>query len=214
MSIQKSNFKYCQSSKPTVSGLLIFILFFLLFLSSGCRGIYRKVETPTPEVAVKEETSGWKFIPIGISDSGAGAVQIDFAIRNEMQEWSVMKSDAVVKVMTSAGEEKPCGTVKLGSGGHYIPPNLQLRGYTLKDKSVQTLQVLCEGVTAKDAKKLKISYSYVLGEYDYYAQDKNKIEDEQEVPLDAIVTDLKYPFDNASGINAASTNDAIPALNE
>jgi hypothetical protein len=43
---------------------------------------------------------------------------------------------------------------------------------------------------------------------------KTKIEDEQEVPLDAIVTDLKYPFDNASGINAASTNDAIPALNE
>ena len=194
-------------------GLMVFLLF-LLITASGCRGIYRQVATATPEAEAVESKKDWNIIPIGIRKTETNAVQVDLAIHNESDDWSVMSADNQAILTTKSGERLPCSTVKISSGGHYIPPNFQLRGFTLKDKSIQKLHVICNGTEPSNASQLSVTYSYMLGEYDYYAQQKNMVETTQVVALDAIIQDLQYPATSISGITLTPTTEVIPALNK
>jgi hypothetical protein len=54
--------------------------------------------------------------------------------------------------------------------------------------------VECAGVEASAGATLAIPYTYVTGQYNYYEQDKNRVDDQMEVNLDEVATDLTYPM--------------------
>jgi hypothetical protein len=92
-----------------------------------------------------------------------------------------------------------------------------MRGYitgTKTEPETQLVYVECADAEAAPDAKLSISYTYVTGQYNYYEQDKNKVDDELELNLDEVVTDLTYPLiEQAEGL-AQKVDTEIVALNK
>ncbi len=202
--------------------LLICISLLILMSLSGCRGFRRQMlPTPAPGAPPPGEGQsaapagqGWALIPLNIATSAEGDLHVDLAARNDTGQWSVMKAqDKPATLKTSSGKEIQCDTVKVSSGGHYIPPAFQFRGYTLKDGKTQLLSVECKGADPYGA-KIIVPYTYVTGKYDYYAQEKGKAEGLLEADLGKVQATLTYPAATPDAGKAQALSEAIPSLND
>jgi hypothetical protein len=168
--------------------------------------------------AAGKGSNGWSAVVTNIGKSEAGDLHIDITIRNETGDWSAMKAaDGKPAVLTSGGKNINCDTIFVGTGGHRLAPGFQMRGYitgTKTEPETQLVYVECAGAEAAPDAKLSISYTYVTGQYNYYEQDKNKVDDELELNLDEVVTDLTYPLiEQAEGL-AQKVDTEIVALNK
>jgi len=147
---------------------------------------------------VSTTSKGWSAVVTNVTRSDAGDLHIDLAIRNETSDWSAMKAtEGEPAILTSDGESTQCDTVFVSTGGHRIAPGFQMRGYiggTKAEPKIQRLYVECKGADANPGSKLSVDYSYVTGQYNYYEQDKNKVDETMEINLDEVVTDLTYPI--------------------
>ena len=143
-------------------------------------------------------STGWSAVATNIEKSESGDLHIDITIRNETGDWSAMNSmDDKPALLTNSGKSISCDTVFVSTGGHRLAPGFQMRGYTAgttAEPVTQLIYVECAGAEATAGSILTIPYSYVTGQYNYYEQDKNKIEANLEINLDEVKTDLVYPI--------------------
>ncbi|MEJ2263004.1 MAG: hypothetical protein P8X95_06135, partial [Anaerolineales bacterium] len=143
-----------------------------------------------------KESAGWSALATGIGESGSGNLHIDLALRNNTGDWSAMRAaEGEPAVLTAGGKNTDCDTVFVSSGGHRIAPGFQMRGYITGTKAEPTTQLVyveCAGAQVASGSRLSIPYSYVTGQYNYYEQDKNKVDSKLEIDLDDVATDLTY----------------------
>lgn len=176
--------------------ILIPIFIAYAMLSFACKYIVLPEGLGSPEEAEREST-GWSAVATNVGKSETGDLHIDLTIRNETGDWSAMEAIAGQPAfLTSGGKRIDCDTTFVSTGGHRLAPGFQMHGYTsgtVSDPVIQPVYVECAGVEAAPGSTLSIPYSYVTGQYNYYEQDKNKVDDKLEIDLDAIVTDLNYP---------------------
>ena len=165
-----------------------------------------------------KESSGWSAVATNVGKSEGGDLHVDFTIRNETGDWSAMKAaEGKPAVLTSGGKSTDCETVFVSTGGHRLAPGFQMRGYTAGTKSepvIQSIYVECAGVEAAPGSKLSIPYSYVTGQYNYYEQDKNKVDGKLEINLDDLAKDLVYPVDQPVDGLVQDASSEIVALNK
>lgn len=148
---------------------------------------------------------GWSAVVTGVSQTDAGDLHVDLAIRNETGDWSMLKPvDGQPAVLTSGGTKHNCETVFVGTGGHRLAPGFQMRGYMSGSKSdpkVQLLYVECKGVQAGPGAKLAVNYLAYTGELDYYHQDDGQSSGTFELELDQVEAGLSYPvFEEIEGL--------------
>ncbi len=157
------------------------------------------------ELSRKTTSRGWSAVVTGVSQTAAGDLHVDLAIRNDTGDWSMLKTvEGQPAVLTSGGIEHNCETVYVGTGGHRLAPGFQMRGYTAGTKSeprTQLLYVECKGVQAEAGATLAVNYLAYTGEMDYYRQEEGQSSGSLEVELDQVVTDLTYPvFETIDGL--------------
>lgn len=140
--------------------------------------------------------SGWYATATNIGKSASGDLHIDITIRNDTGDWSAMNAiENKPATLSSGGKNTSCSTVFLSTGGHRLAPGFQMRGYTAGTKTepvTQLIYVECAGADVAAGARLTVPYSYVTGQYNYYEQDKNKVEDNLEISLDEISSSLVY----------------------
>jgi len=142
------------------------------------------------------ENKGWSAVATNIGNSDTGDLHIDLAIHNETGEWSAMVAAGKPAVLTAGGKKTNCETVFVGTGGQRLAPGFRMRGYIGGKQSEQKIQMLyveCAGGEAAPGSKLSIDYTYVVGEYNYYEQDKNKADGTLTIDLDQADGGLAYP---------------------
>jgi hypothetical protein len=92
-----------------------------------------------------------------------------------------------------------------------------MSGYTAgtkADPATQAIYVECAGAETAPGSKLSIPYTYVTGQYNYYEQDKNKVEDKLEIDLDATSADQVYPvYEQIEGLIQGSDIEIV-AINK
>jgi hypothetical protein len=163
------------------------------------------IVTPQPDVTpTSAAAKGWTALVTAVGKSDSGDLRVDITIRNETQDWSSMQASAnKPAVLTSGGKTSNCDTVFVGTGGNYLAPGFQMRGYTAGTRAEpkdQLLYVECKGATAEPGSKLSIQYSYVTGPFNYYVT-ANPTNAELDLDLDQINKDLKYPVvDSTEGL--------------
>jgi hypothetical protein len=179
------------NKKILIPVLLAYISFIL-----ACAYIVLPEGLETPESANKEST-GWSAMVTNIGKSDTGDLHIDITIRNGTGDWSALRTaEGKPAVLTSGGKATNCDSVFVGTGGHRLAPGFQMQGYIAGTKTepyIQLIYVECAGAEITPGSKLSIPVSYVTGQYNYYEQDKNKVDDKLEINLDEIATDLAYP---------------------
>jgi hypothetical protein len=151
--------------------------------------------------ATSGETSkgsiGWSAVATNIGKSESGDLHIDISIRNETGDWSAMDAvDDKPALLTTTGKSINCDTIFVSTGGHRLAPGFQMRGYTAGTKTepvTQFIYVECAGAEAVSGSTLTIPYTYVTGQYNYYEQDKNKVESNLKINLDEVMPNLEYP---------------------
>lgn len=194
------------------------ILTIVMIAAAGCRGFRRPMGLPTPTPSAGESSSvgkGWSMFPIAVTKTDTGDLRVDLAVRNNTGDWSAMAATGEpAELMAKDGKKTPCDTVQVGTGGHYVPPDFQIRGYTLRGNKTQTLFVECKGVEPAAGQQLNVPYSFVPGEYDYYAQDKNRTQAYVIVDLDLVSPPLTYPVAEPSAVKAQAITEPISALNK
>jgi hypothetical protein len=157
------------------------------------------IVTPEPDVTpTSVAAKGWSAVITNIGKNDAGDLHIDITIRNETQDWSTMQASAGRPAVLTAGDGKTsnCDTVFITTGGNYLAPGFQMRGYTggtQAEPKNQLLYVECKGVTATPGSKLSVEYSYVTGPFNYYIT-ANPTNAKLELDLDQVAKDLKYPI--------------------
>lgn len=198
-----------------------FLLFFIL-LNLACKYIVLP-EGLELQGASAGESMGWNAVATDITTSDSGDLHIDLTIQNRTGDWSAMVAEeGKPAVLTSDSESISCETVFVSSGGHRLAPGFQMRGYSAGTKSepvIQPIYVECPGAEVSPGSKLSIPYSYVTGQYNYYEQDKNIVDDRLEIDLDTITPDLVYPlfeevdgFIQEPGIEIEALNKVILSL--
>lgn len=180
-------------------GILVYLL-----ISWACKYIVLPEGLDTQGAAGKG-ANGWSAVATKIEKSGSGDLRIELTIRNGTGDWSAMAAQAgKPAALTSAGKTANCDTVFVSTGGHRLAPGFQMRGYTAGTKSApvpQAIYVACAGAEAAPGATLSIPYTYVTGQYNYYEQDKNKVEDTLVVPLDEAAPDQVFPvFEPVDGL--------------
>ena len=160
---------------------------------AGCGYIVTPEDESTPTPAA---TQGWGAVATKI-DAAGSALHVDLTIRNDTGAWSAMQATpgtpAVLK--TSDGKSTDCATVFVGTGGAYLAPGFQARGYTggtLDKPATQLLYVECAGATAGAGSRLSIPYSYFTGDFNYYAPTAARSAT-LDIGLDKAAADLQYP---------------------
>ena len=141
----------------------------------------------------------WHAMVTGVSQSEAGVLHIDLAIRNDTGDWSTMRavSGRPAVLTTTDGKSTDCDTVFVSTGGHRLAPGFQMRGYTARENGElkpQLLYVECEGVTASAGSTLSIDYVSFNGILDDYEPEANKAAGVLELSLDEVSADLQYPI--------------------
>ncbi|MBN2549691.1 MAG: hypothetical protein JXB15_11065 [Anaerolineales bacterium] len=174
---------------------ILFLVLVWAVVSCACDYIVLPEEEDTSKADASKD---WSAVVTSISQTGAGDLHVDLAIRNETGDWSTMLA-AVDKpaVLSVGGKTTNCDTVFVSSGGHRLAPGFQMRGFvtgTKADPKIQLLYVECKGVQAAPGARLSIDYAYFTGEYNYYEQQANKKNAVMVVDLDQIASDLQYPI--------------------
>lgn len=198
--------------KITSAVLLVYLL-----MSCACKYIVLP-EGLDAQAASGAGSAGWSAVVTNIDESDSEELHVDITVRNETGDWSAMNASiGKPAVLTSGGEDVNCDTVFVSTGGHRLPPGFQMRGYTSGSKYeplTQLIYVECAGAEATPGSTLSIPYSYVTGQYNYYEQDKNIVEDRLEIDLDMVATDLEYPvFEQVDGLVQESDTEII-AINK
>jgi len=143
-------------------------------------------------------STGWSAVATNIGKSESGDLRIEITIRNETGDWSAMDADDNKPAsLTNSGKSISCDTIFVSTGGHRLAPGFQMRGYTVGTKTepvTQLIYVECAGAEATPGSILSIPYTYVTGQYNYYEQDKNKVEANLDINLDEVITNLVYPI--------------------
>jgi hypothetical protein len=160
------------------------------------------IVTPEPDVTpTSPSAKGWTAVVTKVGKNDAGDLHIDITIRNETQDWSSMQATPGTPAVLTASDGKTtnCDTVFVSTGGNYLAPGFQMRGYTggtQADPKNQLLYVECKGAAVAPGSKLSIPYSYVTGPFNYYIT-ASPTNAKLELDLDKVVTDLKYPVAEA-----------------
>jgi hypothetical protein len=162
---------------------------------------------------------GWIAQATNVSTSDAGDLHIDLTILNETGEWSAMQAVTAKPALlnTADGLTTDCETVFVSTGGHYLAPGFQMKGYTVKteaEPSTQLIYVECKGANASPGSKLTIDVSYVTGQYNYYDKTATETSTRLEVDLDKVSTDLTYPIVTPVDGLITKFGDKITGLNE
>ncbi len=197
----------------------IYLLSIVMAVSLGCRGIRRDMSaTPTPAENASAAGKGWVVIPLAVTQSAAGDLRVDLAVENDTGLWSTLAAADLKEkpstVTTADGKSVPCDVVEVGSGGHYIPPGFRFKGYVNKKGETVPLHVECKGAGSSSGAKLTIPYTYIPGEYDYYAQEKGKTEGKFEVGLDKTTSDLTFPVASVAYTAARAIDEPFSTLNK
>lgn len=194
------------------------VLAMVMIAAAGCRGFRRPMGLPTPTPGPGESSSvgkGWSMFPIAVTKTAAGDLHVDLAVRNDTGDWSSMAATGEpAELMAKDGKKTPCETVQVGTGGHYLPPGFQIRGHSLRGGKTQALFVECKGAEPAAGQQLNVPYAFIPGEYDYYAQDKNRTPAYVIVDLDLVSSALTYPAAEGSTVKAQAITEPIPALNK
>jgi hypothetical protein len=191
-----------------ISSLLLYACAYIVVPNLGGSS-----SNPTPL-----DSKGWTALVTNVGSSSAGDLHVDITIQNETGDWSVMQAAAgrPVVLTTSDGKTTNCDTVFIGTGGNYLAPGFQMRGYTGGTKAepkTQLLYVECKGAAATPGSKLSVDYSYVTGPYNYYVAAK-PISAKFELNLDEVASDLKYPIAEPVQGLIEKTDAKIVAIND
>jgi hypothetical protein len=165
-----------------------------------------------------KESKGWSAVATHVGTNDAGDLHIDLAIKNETADWSAMQAVTGKPAVFTGGSGKStnCTTVFVGTGGHRLAPDFQMRGYIAGKKAeplTQLIYVECAGVEMEAGSRLAISYIYVTGEYNYYYPETNKVDAAMEINLDEIVQDIQYPAADAAAEMIQVPGSEITGLN-
>lgn len=200
-----------------IKKVIVPILLVYLFSIYACAYIVLPEGLDAPE-EVGKASNGWAAVVTDIAKSDSGGLHMDITIRNETGDWSAMgATEGRPAVLTSEDKNTNCDTVFVSTGGHRIAPGFQMRGYIAGTKSepmTQLIYVECAGTEVAPGSTLAIPYSYVTGQYNYYEQDKNKVDGKLEINLDEIVTDLTYPVAEPVDGLVQAPDTEIVALNK
>lgn len=193
---------------------IVFLVLIVLFLNA-CAYIVTPEPATTPTT---EASQGWGGLVTKVGPSETGSLRVDISIQNNTSDWSAMQAIAEkpVELIQSDGTKSTCETVFVGTGGNSLPPGFQMRGYTGGNKmkpETQLLYVECKGATAQPGEKLKISYSYTTGSFNFYVKSKPVTAD-MELNLDEIAADVKYPVAQAVDGLIKKQTDSIEAINQ
>ena len=162
-------------------------------LLAGCGYIV----TPEDEASGPPALQGaWTAVATKVEASG-GALHVDITITNGTGVWSAMQATVgqPAVLTTSDGKTTSCATVFVGTGGTYLAPGFQVRGYTGGTKAAPVTQLLyveCAGAAPAAGSKLTVPYGFVTGEFNYYTP-PTPTSARLEVDLDKVASDLKYP---------------------
>lgn len=164
-------------------------------------------------------SKGWIAQAADVSTTAAGDLHVDLTILNETGEWSAMEAAPGTPVILKAsnGQTTNCDTVFVSTGGFYLAPGLQMRGYTAgteQEPEPQLIYVECKGAGPSAGSKLSINVSYVTGQYNYYDKTATRAEADLEVDLDKVAKDLKYPVVTPVEGLIQSPSDKITGLND
>jgi hypothetical protein len=185
------------------------------WLLAGCDYIV----TPADESSPTPATAGvWTAVATAVGKTSGGDLHVDLAIRNDTGNWSGMSvaASGAVGLTTSDGKTTPCATAFVGTGGTSLAPGFQMRGYTGGTKSApktQLLYVECQGATPAPGSRLAISYTYVVGEFNYYSP-APPASAKLDVDLDKVAADLTYPVAQPVDGLIQKTTDPIEAINK
>ncbi len=162
---------------------------------------------------------GWIAQATNIGTTEAGDLRIELAILNETGDWSAMQAAPAAPAVLTArnGQSTDCDTVFVGTGGHYLAPGFQMRGYTVgteAEPKTQLIYVECMGASVAPASKLAINVSYVTGQYNYYDKAASSADAKLEVDLDRVAKDLEYPAVTPVEGMVRQSSDKIVGLNE
>ena len=165
------------------------------------------------------EAKGWIVQATNIGMSDAGDLHIDLTILNETAEWSAMQAvpGEPAVLTTGDGQSVNCDTVFVSTGGHYLAPGFQMKGFTTgtaDEPITQLIYVECKGAKAVPGSKLFIDVSYVTGQYNYYDKTATETDTKLEVNLDQVATGLTYPLATPVEGLIQKLGDAITGLNE
>lgn len=162
---------------------------------------------------------GWIALATNVGTSDSGNLRIDLTILNETGDWSSMEAvpgkPAILK--TSDGQTTNCETVFVTTGGHYLAPGFQIRGYTTgseAEPNIQPVYVECKDAKFASGSELSIDVNYVTGQYNYYDKTANQTTAMLNVNLDKIAKDLKYPIVTPVEGLIIKPGDKITGLNE
>jgi hypothetical protein len=160
---------------------------------TGCGYIVTPEDVSGPTQATSDK--GWSAVVTNVSETSAGALHVDLALRNDTGDWSAVDLSTVARVKTSDGKSTTCATVFVGTGGTNLAPGFLMAGYTAGTKAApvkQLMYVECAGVAKAAGMKLAVDYAYETGPFNYYVPSKvNKAT--LSANLDSVVSDLKFP---------------------
>ncbi len=177
------------------------------------------IVTPADESSPTPTTAGvWTAIATAVTQTPAGDLHVDLAIRNDTGGWSAMSvaPSGAVSLTTGDGKQSPCATAYVGTGGTSLAPGFQMRGYTggtKTDPTTQLLYVECAGAAPAAGSRLAVSYTYVTGEFNYYSP-APPASGRLEVDLDKLAADLTYPVAEPVDGLVQKASDPIEAINK
>jgi hypothetical protein len=163
-------------------------------LLAGCGYIVTPPEDSSPTPAIQ---GAWTAVATKV-EAAAGGLHVDITITNDTGSWSAMQAsaDKPAVLATSDGKTTDCATVFVGTGGTYLAPGFQVRGYTGGPKTkpvTQLLYVECAGGAVAAGSKLSVAYGYVTGEFNYY-KPPTPTSAKLDIDLDKVAADLTYPI--------------------
>lgn len=182
-------------------------------LVAGCGYIVTPADETSPSPATG--SGSWTAVPTKVESAG-DALKVDITIRNDTGAWSSMQAiDGQAATLTGGGSTTDCAVVSVGTGGTSLAPGFQVRGYTggsAEKPTTKLLSVECAGAAPAPGQKLSIAYSYVTGDFNYYAPTA-PTSATLEVDLDKVATDLTYPIATEIGGVVEPADTKIDAIN-
>ncbi len=160
---------------------------------SGCDYIVTPAED---ESQGPVSTKGWGGVATSVAQtSSGGTLRVELTIRNDTGHWSAMDATPGSAAVSGGGRTASCDTMFVGTGGNRVAPGFQIRGYTGGSKAkpvTQLLYVECKGAIAAADSRLSLSYTYVIGDFNYFEASK-QYKASLSVDLTEVAADLVYP---------------------
>jgi hypothetical protein len=177
------------------------------------------VVVPTDlQPASSVEIGEWSAFATKVTKSDSGMLHIDLTLRNDTGDWSAMQAvEGIPAILTTQENSVNCETVRVATGGHRLTPGFQMRGYTdgtIASPETQLIYVECAEAEAGTGSKLTIDYFFVTGQYNYYEQDKNRVDAKLNIDLDKLIPETEYPVAELSPDAVVQGDAEITAINE